>query len=73
MENEKNKTSENAGNKSNIAFVFGIFMTILYVAFGVVLIFTDIFKAQFDDTVRIVFGTLLVLYGFYRGYRIVKK
>ena len=73
MEDEKSKTSENTRNKSNFAFVFGVFMTILYVAFGIVLLFTDIFEMSMPHTARIILGTLLVLYGFYRGYRIIKK
>ncbi|MDR0872569.1 MAG: hypothetical protein LBN27_03745 [Prevotellaceae bacterium] len=65
------ETSENTGNKSKIAFVFGIFMVILYVGMGLVLIFTNIFW-QVPPVLQRCLGILFVLYGIYRGYRVVK-
>ena len=70
MEYEKNETSENTGNKGKIAFVFGIFMIIIYFGMGIALLFTDIFAWQMREVVRIILGALFVLYGIYRGYRL---
>jgi len=72
MENENSKISENTENKSKIAFVFGIFMIIFYCVIGIFLIFSDVFVPQLSETMRIIFGTLFVLYGIYRGYRVIK-
>ena len=73
MENEESKISENTENKSRIAFVFGVFMVIIYCGMGMLFIFSDIFAWQMPETARIILGTLFVLYGIYRGYRIIKK
>jgi len=73
MEYEKTETSENTGNKSKIAFVFGIVMIIFYCVMGIFLMFSDVFVPQLPETVRIILGALFVLYGIYRGYRVMKK
>ena len=73
MENNHSKISEDTKNKSKIAFVFGIFMTIFYCVAGIFLMFSDIFVPQLTEKVRISLGVLFVLYGIYRGYRVVKK
>ena len=74
MEYEKNETSKNTKNKSKIAFVFGIFMVALYFGMGILLIFfDDTFEWKIPETARIILGTLLVLYGTYRGYRMTSR
>ena len=75
MEYEKNETSENSKNKSKIAFVFAIviLMVVLYIVMGILLIFTDIFAWQMSYKMRVIFGTVLVLYGLFRGYRAFKR
>jgi len=73
MEYEKSEISENTENnsKSIFAVVFGIVAVAMYLAIGIMLIFTNIF--QIPRTMRIAFGIVLVLYSFYRVYRSVKK
>ncbi|MDE6576641.1 MAG: hypothetical protein K2J82_08445 [Muribaculaceae bacterium] len=50
--------------------VFGIFMVIVYLAVGLLFIF-DVFNID-NVAVSAVVGGLLVVYGFWRGYRLYK-
>ena len=72
MEYEQSEISKNTGNKRKIAFVSGIVMTAIYLSMGILLIFTNFFT-QITHTIRIILGIIFVLYGFYRGYRAIKK
>jgi cytochrome c biogenesis protein CcdA len=74
MKYEQSEISDNTGNKSRriFAFVFGIVAITIYFTMGILLIFTNVFS-QISQTMRIIFGTVLMLYGFYRGYRAVKR
>ena len=49
---------------------FGIFMIIIYVGVGVLFI-TNVFDLV-NETVSIVIGALLCVYGVWRGYRLYK-
>jgi uncharacterized membrane protein len=57
----------------NWRFIFGIFIVIAYVAISYMIIFTGAFKGgMFSDTVRIMFGIVVGVYGIFRGYRLWK-
>lgn len=46
---------------------FGIFMILLYLGMGI-LVFNDVFQMAYP-WMKYVLGTVLVLYGLFRGYR----
>lgn len=49
--------------------IFGIFMILVYVGVGIAMFFNVFqFKESFN-TVRYIGGVMLILYGFWRGYR----
>ena len=50
--------------------VFGIFMVIVYVAVGILFI-TDVFNID-NDAISITVGSILCVYGVWRGYRLYK-
>jgi len=56
---------------------FGVFMVLFYVAMGV-LLFTPVFDVLFDGMaasvawIRYLVAVVLVIYGFWRGYRLWK-
>lgn len=60
-----------------LRLVFAIFMVLVYVAFGV-LLFTPFFDVTFNGLpsglywLRYFIGVILIIYGFYRGWRLYK-
>ncbi len=60
-----------------LRLTFGIFMVLFYVALGV-LLFTPVFNILFEGMassvawVRYVVAVVLIIYGFFRGYRLWK-
>jgi hypothetical protein len=57
----------------NVLRYFGFFMIIIYVAFGLFIIFTNSFATDYlNKTQRISIGTLLIIYGIFRSYRTIK-
>jgi uncharacterized membrane protein HdeD (DUF308 family) len=69
-------TTENS-NKSEgqkLGFlIFESFMAVLYLAWGMIFLFTPLFNYQIYGTLRVALGIVLVLYGIYRVCRAVKK
>lgn len=60
-----------------LALIFGIFMVLFYVAMGV-LLFSHVFDVLFEGMspgiawIRYLVAVVLIIYGFYRGYRLWK-
>ncbi len=60
-----------------LGLIFGIFMVLFYVAMGV-LLFTPVFNVLFEGMaagiawIRYLVAVVLIIYGFYRGYRLWK-
>jgi hypothetical protein len=60
-------------DKFNWRFVFGALMVIIYFAISYMVLFTEAFKrGTLNDTVRIIFGVVLAVYGLWRAYRLWK-
>ncbi len=55
-------------NKHAIRVAFGLFMIVIYCLMGGLFCFTDIFDFV-PETIRKIGGGILILYGFWRGYR----
>ncbi|MBT1704942.1 hypothetical protein [Chryseosolibacter indicus] len=70
---EENNEERKLSASDLIAKSFGAIMVVLYVVIGT----TIIFKAQeirnVPETYAKVIGTLLILYGLYRGYKLYRK
>lgn len=65
------KDNDLNGNMPKVGrLVFGIFMVIVYMAAGLFFIFDDVIIG--NATVSKAFGSLLCLYGLWRGYRLYK-
>lgn len=81
--NYKHNTATEAHRRSTsqtnmwLRLTFGIFMVLFYVALGV-LLFTPVFNILFEGMassvawVRYVVAVVLIIYGFFRGYRLWK-
>lgn len=53
--------------------IFGMVMVLLYAGTGITLLTVPDFVSGFTGTARYMMGTLLLLYGGYRGYRVLKS
>lgn len=79
MEANNNDNRPTAGIKHNLpstkqilGVTFGIFMVIIYVGMGVLLMI-NFFQWNNDwGWTRWIVGVVLVIYGFFRGYRVYK-
>lgn len=56
--------------RERIRLIWGIFMTLFYLAMAVLLAFSDIFDIRFSF--RIIIAILFFVYGIFRGYRVWK-
>jgi len=55
-------------------FIFDCFMSVLYLAFGIILLFSPLLKNwQAPEGVKIGLGVLCGLYGIYRVGRVTKR
>jgi len=55
-------------------FIFDCFMSVMYLALGIILLFTPLLKNwQAPEGVKIGLGVLCVLYGIYRVGRVTKR
>ncbi|MDR1543105.1 MAG: hypothetical protein LBS50_01590 [Prevotellaceae bacterium] len=62
---------ETTKNKGVFAFIFGVFMVIIYFAMGIALAFTKIFW-QLNPKISVVLGIILIIYGGFRIFRLIK-
>jgi hypothetical protein len=51
---------------------FGVIMAIFYFTMGAAVLFLPLFNG-IDTTIRYIFAAMLVIYGAFRLYRIIKK
>lgn len=54
--------------KLNFKQIWGIFMVLVFLAMGVLTLFTDYFSNM--GVLRYVFGIIFFVFSFYRGYQI---
>jgi len=69
-------------NKPSFKLIWGIFMALAYVGIAYLVVFTPVLIRYNDSTntsandqnfvVRIILGSILFIYGIFRGYRIWK-
>ncbi len=66
---------ENRGVKqqSQISYIFECVMSVFYLAFSVIFLFTDLFSDTVSGIIRLLVGILLGVYGIFRIYRALKK
>ena len=60
----------NPNTPKGMRLAFGIFMVIVYLAVGIMFI-TNIFNID-NNSISIIVGALLCVYGVWRGYRLYK-
>ncbi len=53
--------------------IFECVMSVFYLAFAGIFLFTDIFAEAVNGSIRIALGILLAFYGIFRVYRVLKK
>lgn len=72
---KKDNEIENVKKKSNnnIVFIFSILMVVVYCGMGYLIIFSPLFNQDFSFPVRIIVGILLLIYGLFRAYRLIKE
>ena len=63
------KNDINSATPKGFRLGFGIFMVLFYVAIGIVFIF-NLFKITLGISIAV--GSILIVYGFWRGYRLVR-
>ncbi|MDR2805088.1 MAG: hypothetical protein LBB85_05500 [Dysgonamonadaceae bacterium] len=73
MNNKKSRKWE--GQKLAL-FIFEIAMSFFYLVFAVIFLFPSLLHLQFApqlESIRVVLGAILGIYGIFRVYRIIKK
>jgi uncharacterized membrane protein len=58
---------------NQVGAVFGVFMTVFYIAVGLYLILSPTFKSFDNRPVLVIFGGTFIFYGIYRGFRSYEK
>lgn len=54
-------------------YIFECTMSVLYLVFALILLFTNLFSNVVNGTVRLCLGILLAIYGIFRIGRVLKK
>ena len=70
---DSDNTNKYNGLKSIGLFIFKCVMVIVYLAFGIVLLFTDLMNSYLQVWARIGLGIAFGLYGVFRVFRAYKK
>src|SRR5690606_23465746 len=74
MLNRNNKTdSRQKSPAKRFLSILGLFMFGLYFGLGLVIVFWKDFPIIMDDTYRILFGLVLIIYSFFRFARLWKN
>ncbi len=55
--------------REKIFFVFGIIMSLIYLAIGISLLSIENFLADYDKIIKIGIGCIFIAYSFFRLYR----
>jgi len=73
MSSSENSNQNEGGQRVGL-FIFDCFMSVLYLAFGIILLFTPLMKKWLvPDGVKIGLGILFGLYGIYRVAMVTKR
>jgi hypothetical protein len=64
----KNNYKKKSLNQRFLLFI-GILFFLIYLTFGIVLIFWTTFPVRLQPKYRVALGVLLIVYGFFRFYR----
>jgi hypothetical protein len=70
------KKSNRWGGQKIALLAFEGAMSVLYLVFAVLFLFPSLFHLQFAsqlESIRIVLGVILGIYGIFRVYRVIKK
>jgi len=59
--------------RNRALYVFECVMALMYLAFSVIFLFTELFIDTVQGTPRLLVGILLGIYGIFRVYRALKK
>ena len=70
MQQRENKTVK---QRNQALIIFECVMSVVYFAFSVILLFTELFIETVSGTPRLLVGILLGIYGIFRVYRALKK
>lgn len=69
---ERDVETKRKTGKKIIFYVFGVLMVCVYIGMAYLMTFSSLFEQWFPSVIRYAVGTLLFLYGIFRGYRLVK-
>jgi len=58
--------------KLNFKLIWGMFMALIFLAMGILTLFTNYFSTM-STTLRILFGVVFLIFSIYRGYLIWKE
>ena len=64
---------ENERKTNKIAYIFGLFMVVFYIAMAGIFAFSPMFEQNFSPLVRYCIGIIFLLYGIFRFWRFVKS
>lgn len=67
------RETRNIKPQNQVSYIFECVMSLFYVAFAVVFLFTDLFIDTVNGPIRLSVGILLGIYGIFRVYRALKK
>ena len=72
--NKSDQNSQSVGREQSLGlFIFECVMSVIYLIFGLLFLFTPVFANVINGWIRIVLGILLGIYGLFRIFRAVKK
>jgi uncharacterized membrane protein (DUF485 family) len=69
----KQHTDEQKSPAKRFLLILGLLMFGFYFVLGLVIIFWEKFPLQLEQTYRIVFGILLIVYSFFRFVRLLNR
>lgn len=53
-------------NMQKLMVYIGYTAGVLFIALGIAVMVTDLFPTTIDESIKIIFGVVMILYGFYR-------
>ncbi len=70
---QQQRENRSIKQQSQISYIFECVMSVFYIAFSVIFLFTDLFIDTVSGTIRLLVGILLGIYGIFRAYRSLRK
>jgi uncharacterized membrane protein HdeD (DUF308 family) len=58
--------------KERVKRYFDFFMVMIYIVLGIIIIFSKEFFSVQNQTTKLIFGCILIIYGIFRAYRAIK-